>query len=386
MPTGPIVLVFAVVFGVVVGAFWLFVQRPEQQSTAALRRRLKGERRGRRRGRRRRAGRTAAEARSPPARGDRRRRRRRRAALPRRADRARQHGHAAERLLGIAVAVGVAGACLLAWLSPLWVVTVPLGLAAGVAADRLRPLPRPSAGVRKFEEQFPEAIELIARALRAGHAFTTGLALVAEELPDPVGGEFRLLYDRQNFGMSLPDALRLFAERVPLLDARFFVTAVLTQRESGGNLAEILDNLGDVIRERFRVKRQIRVVTAHGRITGWVLVMIPVVIALAMVVVAPDHILTLVSDPLGIQMAVGALGLWVLGYLVIRKLIGRGVLTCQTIAVTIAIVFVTTAVFAGSLAALVAEPPDRRPAPARSDHGAAQGSAGGGRRRSSSSP
>ena len=87
---------------------------------------------------------------------------------------------------------------------------------------------------------------------------TTGLALVAEELPDPVGGEFRLVYDRQNFGMSMPDALRLFAERVPLLDARFFVTAVLTQRESGGNLAEILDNLGDVIRQRFRVRRQIK--------------------------------------------------------------------------------------------------------------------------------
>ena len=126
--------------------------------------------------------------------------------------------------------------------------------------------------------------------------------MVADEVPDPVGGEFRLLYDQQNFGMPMPDALRAFAERVPLLDARFFVTAVLTQRESGGNLAEVLDNLGVVIRERFRVKRQIRVVTAHGRITGSVLVLIPVVIVLAMVVVAPDHILTLVQDPLGIQM------------------------------------------------------------------------------------
>ncbi len=196
---------------------------------------------------------------------------------------------------------------------------MPLGLAAGwlpIAFVRFRAERR----VRKFEEQFPEAIELIARALRAGHAMTTGLALVAEELPDPVGGEFRLVYDRQNFGMSMPDALRLFAQRVPLLDARFFVTAVLTQRESGGNLAEILDNLGDVIRQRFRVKRQIRVVTAHARLTGWVLTMIPVVIALAMVVVAPDHILTLVNDPLGIQMAVVAFGLWVLGYLAIRKL------------------------------------------------------------------
>lgn len=319
MPTGPIVLVFAVVFAVVVGAFWLFVQHPEQQSTKALHRRIKGEldvvhedagdaliERQPKRDRRRLEG-TAATAGGGVLRY-----------LAVQIERANMDMPPG-RLLGMAAIAGVGGACLLAWLSPLWVVTVPLGLAAAwlpIAFVRFRAERR----VRKFEEQFPEAIELIARALRAGHAMTTGLALVAEELPDPVGGEFRLVYDRQNFGMSMPDALRLFAQRVPLLDARFFVTAVLTQRESGGNLAEILDNLGDVIRQRFRVKRQIRVVTAHARLTGWVLTMIPVVIALGMVVVAPDHILTLVNDPLGIQMMVGAFGLWVLGYLTIRKL------------------------------------------------------------------
>ena len=104
-----------------------------------------------------------------------------------------------------------------------------------------------------FEEQFPDTIDLIARALRAGHAFTTGLAITAEEAPQPVAGEFKLLYDQQNFGMPLSDALKAFAERLPLLDAQFFVTAVLTQRESGGNLAEILGNLANVIRERFKV-------------------------------------------------------------------------------------------------------------------------------------
>ena len=144
--------------------------------------------------------------------------------------------------------------------------------------------------MRKFEEQFPEAIDLIARALRAGHAFTTGLALVAEEAPQPVAGEFRLLYDQQNFGMPLPDALKAFAERIPLLDARFFVTAVLTQRESGGNLAEILGNLANVIRERFKVKRQVRVISAHGRITGWVLSGLPPSLAAAfMIIVAEPH-------------------------------------------------------------------------------------------------
>ncbi|MEO5823192.1 MAG: type II secretion system F family protein [Vicinamibacteraceae bacterium] len=318
MPAGPIVLVFAVVFAVVVGAFWLFVQRPEQKSTEALRRRLKGEledaeedadalvERQPKRDRRRIEG-LAASAGGGVLRY-----------LAVQIERANMDMPPG-RLLGIAVVVGALGAVLLGTMSRLWVVTVPLGLAAGwlpIAWVRFMAERR----VRKFEEQFPEAIELIARALRAGHAMTTGLALVAEELPDPVGGEFRLVYDRQNFGMSMPDALRLFAERVPLIDARFFVTAVLTQRESGGNLAEILDNLGDVIRQRFRVKRQIRVVTAHARLTGWVLVLMPVVIALAMVVVAPDHILTLVNDPLGIQMAVAAVGLWVVGYLAIRKL------------------------------------------------------------------
>ena len=99
--------------------------------------------------------------------------------------------------------------------------------------------------LRKFEEQFPEALDLIARALRAGHAFTTGLEMVADEMPAPVGAEFRLLYDQQNYGMPIPDALKRFAERIPVLDARFFVTAVLIQRESGGNLSEVLDNLAD---------------------------------------------------------------------------------------------------------------------------------------------
>ena len=97
--------------------------------------------------------------------------------------------------------------------------------------------------VAQFEEQFPEAIDLMSRALRAGHAFTTALSMVGEELPDPVGGEFKLAYDRQNFGMPLPDALRSLGARVPLIDARFFVTAVLTQREVGGNLSEVLENL-----------------------------------------------------------------------------------------------------------------------------------------------
>jgi tight adherence protein B len=157
--------------------------------------------------------------------------------------------------------------------------------------------------------------------MRAGHAFTTGLAMVADEIPAPVGEEFKLLYDRQNFGMPLPDAMKAFAERMPLIDARFFVTAVLTQRETGGNLGEVLDNLSSVIRDRFRVKRQVRVLTAHGRITGWILAAMPPALAAVMFVIAPDHMYMLINDSLGVKMIVAALVLQVIGTLTIRKLV-----------------------------------------------------------------
>jgi tight adherence protein B len=175
--------------------------------------------------------------------------------------------------------------------------------------------------LKKFEEQFPEAIDLIARALRAGHAFTTGLAMAAEEIPHPVGQEFKLLYDRQNFGMPLPDAMKAFAARIPLIDARFFVTAVLTQRETGGNLGEVLDNLSSVIRERFKVKRQVRVLTAHGRITGWILAGLPPALAAAMFVISPGHMQLLTNDALGVKMIIAGLTLQVIGTLIIRKLV-----------------------------------------------------------------
>ncbi|HUF46533.1 MAG TPA: type II secretion system F family protein [Vicinamibacterales bacterium] len=175
--------------------------------------------------------------------------------------------------------------------------------------------------MRKFEEQFPEAIDLVARALRAGHALPTGLGMVADELPAPVGLEFRKLYDEQNFGLTLSDALRNFAARIPVLDARFFVTAVLTQREAGGNLAEVLDNLSTVIRERFKVKRQVRVISAHGRITGWVLVGLPPSVAVITMFLSPLHVQTLLGDPLGIRMIITAGVMQVLGAIIISKIV-----------------------------------------------------------------
>jgi tight adherence protein B len=173
----------------------------------------------------------------------------------------------------------------------------------------------------QFEEQFPEAIDLLARAMRAGHALTTGLSMVADEMKAPVGPEFRQLFDEQNFGMPLPQALKAFAERIPTLDARFFVTAVLTQREAGGNLSEVLDNLSSIIRDRFRVKRQVRVISAHGRITGWVLSALPVSLGLFFVFTSGDTYRKFYTDPLGVQMIVGALVLQVIGVFIISRIV-----------------------------------------------------------------
>lgn len=173
----------------------------------------------------------------------------------------------------------------------------------------------------KFEELFPEAIDLLSRALRAGHAFTTALGMVAEELPQPVSGEFRLLYDRQNFGLPLSEAMREFAERIPLLDARFFVIAVLTQRDSGGNLSEVLDNLASVIRDRFTVRRQVRAKSAHGRMTGWILAAMPPALVVVFMVISPGYLRPLVDEPAGVRMVVTGIGLQVIGTLVIRRIV-----------------------------------------------------------------
>lgn len=175
--------------------------------------------------------------------------------------------------------------------------------------------------LRKFEEQFPEALDLVARALRAGHSFTTGISMVSEEMPKPLGPEFALLHSQQNYGMPFPDALADFARRIPVLDARFFVTAVLIQRESGGNLSEVLDNLAHVMRERFRVKRQMRVISAHGRITGWVLAGLPPVLGAVIMTINRESRDLMFGDPLGQRMLIAAIALQLIGSLAIRKIV-----------------------------------------------------------------
>jgi tight adherence protein B len=173
----------------------------------------------------------------------------------------------------------------------------------------------------RFEEQFPEALDLLSRAVRAGHAFQTSMGMVADELPEPVGPEFKKAFDRQNFGLPLRDALNELSDRIGSLDVRFFVTAVLIQRETGGNLAEILDNLAYVIRERFKIRRQIRVHTAHGRFTAWVLLSLPAALAVALTFINPDHMALLFHEHMGQMMILGAIVMQTTGYFWIRKVI-----------------------------------------------------------------
>jgi tight adherence protein B len=173
----------------------------------------------------------------------------------------------------------------------------------------------------KFEEEFPEALDLISRALKAGHAFVTGLKMVADEINDPIGPEFRKTFDEQNFGLPLKDALENLTARVPSLDVRFFATAVLIQRETGGNLSEILETLGHVVRERFKILRQVRVHTAHGRLTGYVLLGLPVVLAIALMFINPDHMNLLFREPLGRAMLMIAMGMQTVGYFWIKQVI-----------------------------------------------------------------
>ena len=218
--------------------------------------------------------------------------------------------------VGAGVVVAMAAAMLMRQrYAPL--VAAPIGLAAPFAwlANRR------TARLCRFEEQFPEALDLMSRAIRAGHAFQTAMGMAADELPAPVGPEFKATFDQQNFGLPVADALRSLSERVPLLDVRFFVTAVLIQRDTGGNLAEILDNLAHVVRERFKIRRQVRVHTAHGRFTGYVLLALPAALALALTFINPEHMQVLFKEHMGQVMLVAAIVLQTAGFLWIRQVI-----------------------------------------------------------------
>ena len=173
----------------------------------------------------------------------------------------------------------------------------------------------------KFEEHFPDAIDLLARAVRAGHAFATSLELIALETHEPVAGEFRTLFEEQKFGLPMRDALTNLVARVPIIDVKFFVTAVMLQRETGGNLAEILDKLSYVIRERFKICRQVRVHTAEGRLTLGLLMALPPGVVALMLITSPNFIRILWIDPLGHLLIGMGVALQTVGFFIIRRII-----------------------------------------------------------------
>jgi tight adherence protein B len=172
-----------------------------------------------------------------------------------------------------------------------------------------------------LEEQFPEALDFLARSMRAGHAFSISLEMVGEELPDPLGQEFRTLFNEQNLGAPLDVALRNFTNRVPLLDCRFFTSSVLLQKQTGGNLSEILSRLAYVIRERFRLRGQVKAASAHGRLTATILTVLPIATMLGLLVVAPGYLQGMAADPDGRKMIGGAVIAQVLGNFFIKKII-----------------------------------------------------------------
>jgi tight adherence protein B len=174
---------------------------------------------------------------------------------------------------------------------------------------------------RKFEEHFPEALDLLGRAVRAGHAFTTGLEMIAKESGEPIGGEFRITFDEQSFGLPLRDALLNLADRVPLIDVRFFVTALLIQKETGGNLAEILDGLAHVIRDRFRIYREVQVRTAQGRLTAGILIGLPPFVLAILAFLNPHYVSVLFTDPAGPTILGVAALLQILGSFILWRVI-----------------------------------------------------------------
>jgi tight adherence protein B len=175
--------------------------------------------------------------------------------------------------------------------------------------------------MRQFEEHLPEALDLLGRAVRAGHSFTTGLELIAQECAEPIAGEFRSTFEEQNLGLPLRDSLLNLADRVPIVDVRLLVTALLIQRDTGGNLAEILDELSRVIRERFRIYREVGVKTAQGKLTAAILIALPVFMLFALGALNPSYVQVLYNDSTGRMMLMVAAGMQVFGSMLLWKIV-----------------------------------------------------------------
>jgi len=223
--------------------------------------------------------------------------------------------------------------CLACFIIPAYLLNLkthalPLSLLVGLllgATPFIFVLYKRRARFNKFEQQLPEALDLMVSAMRAGHSLNSSLDLVSTEVVDPLGGEFRICFDEQNYGLELKTAMNGLIARVPLQDLKMVVTAIMIQKESGGNLAEVLDKVGYVIRERFRLKRQVRVHTAQGRMTGWILSLLPMILGLGLYCINPDNMSLLWKREIGIKLLYASGCMTIIGALIIRKIVNMEV-------------------------------------------------------------
>lgn len=215
-----------------------------------------------------------------------------------------------------------------AYLTYLRTNTLLIAVAVGLAGGYLPVayvLHKRTQRMKKFEQGLPEALDLIVSALRVGHSLSSALGLVTRECPDPVGTEFKVCFDEQNYGLELKAAMDNLTTRIPLQDLRMVATAILIQKESGGNLAEVLEGTSAVIRERFRLKREILTHTAQGRLTGLILTLLPIALGCALYFIAPKMMSILWTRALGIKLMYAAAGMMVVGGLIIRKIVNMDV-------------------------------------------------------------
>jgi tight adherence protein B len=210
------------------------------------------------------------------------------------------------------------------WRTGVVILSVLIGLLLGFAPLAFVRYKR-SQRFNQIEQELPEALDLMVSALRAGHSLVAALRLVAYESPEPIGGEFRICFDEQNYGLELRTAMDNLVSRVPLQDLRIVVTAILIQKESGGNLAEVLDKASYLIRERFRLRRQVRIHTAQGRMTGWILSFLPLVLGVGLYFVNPQTMSILWTRAIGIKLLYTSAAMTITGALIIRKIVNMEV-------------------------------------------------------------
>jgi tight adherence protein B len=224
------------------------------------------------------------------------------------------------KILLLSAVLGLGGYLIAGYFLPHLVVSASIGIVAALIPFVVVVIKR-KRRLRKFEEHLPEALDLLGRAVRAGHAFTTGLEMISKECAEPLAGEFRTAFEEQNFGLPLRDALLNLSDRVPIIDVKFFVTALMIQKETGGNLAEILDGLSRVIRERFRIYRDVQVKSAQGRLTAGILIALPIAMLGVLSVLNPHYVGILFTDPKGPVMLATAAVMQMIGAAILWKII-----------------------------------------------------------------